>query len=129
MKHLKKFENFQTINEEEIIGRTMGYLGISFNKEAIDMATKKMEKSSDGSLGTKNPKVIDFKKKEFKEYKSLYEKGDKEGTELFKKIVKHIQSNSNFFYNIVEEDGKKVFRSTAKYGREGGTAAHGGGGS
>jgi hypothetical protein len=128
MKHLRTFENFQPVNEEEILGKVGGYLGMTFNKDAVEMATKKVERSSDGSLGTKNPKVINFKKKEFNEYKSLYEKGDKEGTEIFKQIVKHIQANSDYNYSITEENGKKVFKKTVRYGKEGGTGAHGGGG-
>lgn len=127
MKHLKKFENFQSINEEEeIVDRVSAWFG-KFNDHSIKSAENLLSKTEkDNSLKTKNKQIIDFKNKEFQEYKSLYKKGDKEGTELFKQIVQHIVTNNDLVYRIEEIDGKKVFRKGMRYGREGGTGAAGG---
>jgi hypothetical protein len=120
MRNLKSFESFQQVNEENIL-KKMGASFGSFNKEAIDYAEKALSNAGE-KLKTKNQKLVDFKKKEFGEYKSLYEKGDKVGIEIFKKIVKHINLNNNLLYSIIDDE----FRPGARYGAAGGTGGGGG---
>lgn len=127
MRHLRTFESFQSINEEEeILGKVGAFFG-KFNEESIKQAENLLNKT-DGSLKTKNKEVIDFKKQEFQKFKSLHEKGDKNGSDVFKEIVQHLVMNKDIIYRVDEVNGKWVFRKGSRYGREGGTAAGGGGG-
>lgn len=125
MRHLKKFENFQSINEEEkILGKVGSFFG-AFNEESIKKAEAKLTNPSKDF----KPKDLEHKIKEFNKYKSAFEKDPKShDAGILKQIVSHINLNNNAIYKIEEKDGKKVFRSGVSYGKSGGTAAHGGGG-
>lgn len=126
MRHLKKFESFQSINEEEIFGEIGAFFG-QFNKESIKKA-ENILKTPPSSF--KPMAAIDKKRKEFEEYKAAYEKDpNSKDAKIFKEIVSHIVLNKEAVYVIEVKDGVKKFRAGIRYGREGGTGAGGGGGS
>lgn len=125
MRHLKTFENFQSINEEEeILGKVGAFFG-AFNEEAIKKAEGKLTNPSKDF----KPKDLESKIKEFNTYKAAFEKDPKsEDAGIFKQIVSHINLNNEAMYKIEDKGGKKVFRAGMVYGKPGGAAAHAGGG-
>jgi len=126
MRHLKTFENFQSINEEEIlgIGKVSAFFGAA-NEEGI----KKAESKLTNPTTEFRPKDLSSKIKEFNTYKDAFEKDPKsEDAGIFKQMVKHINLNNEAIYKIEIKDGKKNFIPGVRYGREGGAGAHGGGG-
>jgi hypothetical protein len=125
MRHLKTFENFQSINEEEIIGKVGAFFGAA-NEEGIKKAESKLTNPPKDF----KPKDLGPKIKEFNTYKDAFKRNPKsEDAEIFKQMVKHINLNNEAVYKVEIKDGKKIFSPGVRYGKEGGAGAHGGGGS
>jgi hypothetical protein len=128
MRHLKNYNSFKPINEEEeILGRFTAGFG-AFNDDAVEMAEEKLKNPKSG-FRPSSKGILDFKLKEFNKFKKAWKEGDKESESIFKQIVKHINTNDDAIYSVIEEGGKKTFRAGSRYGREGGTGAGAGGGS
>ena len=128
IRSLIKEEIVKLLSEEEEVDESVfGKIGASlgaFNKDAIEKAEGKLKSGDiDTVQGKKAPAdMVKSKMAEFMKYKEMYEKGDKEGTEAFKQIVKHINTNGNVLYSVKDN----MVKSGARYGKEGGTGAQAG---
>jgi hypothetical protein len=126
----------EVIEEEKVdegIPGSVGAMFGAFNTEAIAKAEKKLRDGKiESTQGNKpDPNILKTKLEEFLKLKKIYEEGkanpkvkDEKNDKVFKEVVKHINLNNNILYKV--EDN--TFKSSVKYGREGGTAAGAGGG-
>ncbi len=130
IRSLIKEEIVKMLSEEEEVDESIfGKVGAAFgafNEDAIEKAEKKLKTGNIETVqGKKAPSdLVKTKMDEFEKYKGMYEAGDKKGTEVFKQIVKHINTNGNVLYSVQND----MFKSSVKYGKEGGTGAQAGGG-